>query len=43
MKVIVQFEDNDNIYEIPLSKILPFLKIKQQVIESAIKQAIRRI
>lgn len=43
MKVIVKFEDNDYIYEVPIDKILPFIDITREQIENAIKEAIKRI
>ena len=42
MKVIVQFEDNDYTYEVPIKKLLPFLKVPEKDIENKIKEAIAR-
>jgi len=43
MKVIVKFDDNDYEYDVPLKKILPFLKVTEKEIENAIQEAIKRI
>ena len=43
MIVKVKFETNDYEYEIPLKKILPFLKVTEKEIENAIQEAIKRI
>jgi hypothetical protein len=43
MIVTVKFENNEYLYEIPLKKILPFLKVTEEDIENAIKEAIKRI
>jgi len=43
MIVKVQYEQDGYVYEIPLSKLLPFLNLTQQELEEACKKAIMRI
>lgn len=43
MIIKVQYEKDGYVYEIPLSKLLPFLTLSQQDIEEACKKAIMRI
>lgn len=43
MKIKVQYDNQDNIFEIPAEKILEFLDITLAQLESACKKAIARI
>lgn len=43
MIVKVQYEKDGYVYEIPISKLLPLLKLTQEQVEAACKKAIMRI
>ena len=43
MTIKAKYEDQDNIYEIPVEKILKFLKLSKNDFESACKQAIKEM
>lgn len=43
MIIKVQYEKDGYVYEIPLSKLLPFLSMSQEELELACKKAIMRI
>lgn len=43
MKIKIQYEDQENIYEIPLELVLKFLDITESEVKAACKKAIMRI
>lgn len=43
MIIKVQYENQDNIYEIPVERVLEFLDVTKSEIEAACKKAIMRI
>lgn len=43
MKIKIQFENSDYVYEIPVEKIIEFLPITIEQLQKACKEAIKRI
>lgn len=42
MKIIVSYEDTENVYEVPLSKVTKELNLTEQVITDAVTRILNR-